>query len=49
MDHSLQDKTVCIADPDHVGLPLALAFPEHPRAGGFGVDAGTRSRIEAMN
>jgi len=40
MDHSLKDKTVCIADPDHAGLPLALAFSERPGARGFGVDAG---------
>jgi len=24
-------------------------FSEHPGAGGFGVDAGARSQIEAMN
>ncbi len=40
MDHRLKDKTVCIADPDHAGLPLALAFSERPGARGFGVDAG---------
>ena len=40
MDHKLKDKTILIADPDHAGLPLALAFSERPGAGGFGVDAG---------
>ena len=44
MNHSLKDKTVCIADPDHAGLPLALAFSEHPGARGFGVDAGVPDR-----
>ena len=49
MEYSLKDKTVCIAGLGYVGLPLALAFSEHPGAGGFGVDAGARSQIEAMN
>jgi hypothetical protein len=40
MNHSLKDKTISIADPDHAGLPLALAFSEHPGTRGFGVDAG---------
>ena len=49
MDHGLKGKTVCIADPDHAGLPLAPTLSERPGAGSFGVDAGARSRIEAVN
>jgi len=49
MDHRPIDITVCDTDPDYVGLPLALAFSEHPGAGGFGVDAGARSPIKAVN
>jgi len=40
MAHGLNDKNISIADPDHAGLPLALAFSERPGARGFGVDAG---------
>ena len=40
MTHRLKDKTVCIAGLGYVGLPLALAFSEHPGAIGFDVDAG---------
>ncbi len=29
MDHGLNDKNISIADPDHAGLPLALAFSRH--------------------
>ncbi len=48
MDHSLKDKTISVTDPDHAGLPLALTPSERPGACGFGVDAGARSRIEAV-
>ncbi|MEA1869835.1 MAG: hypothetical protein U9N09_06805 [Euryarchaeota archaeon] len=40
MDHSLKDKTVCIAGLGYVGLPLTLAFSEHLPTIGFDVDAG---------
>ena len=40
MDHSLKDKTVCIAGLGYVGLPLALAFSRHLKTIGFDVDAG---------
>ena len=36
----MNDKTVCIADPDYVGLPLAIVFSEHMRTISFDVDAG---------
>ena len=36
----MSDKTISVTDPDHAGLPLALAFPGRPGARGFGVDAG---------
>ena len=36
----MSDKTIIIADPDHAGLPLALAFSEHRGVVGFDVDAG---------
>jgi hypothetical protein len=49
MNRELNHKTISVTDPDHAGLPLTLAFPERPGAGGFGVDAGARSRIEAVN
>ena len=39
MNHSLEDTNISVTDPNHAGLPLALAFSEHPGAGGFGVDA----------
>ena len=42
----MKDKTVCIADPDYVGLPLALAFSEHPGVVGFDVDAGQDRRLK---
>ena len=44
MNRELNRKTTIIADPDHAGLPLALAFSEHPGARGFGVDAGGPDR-----
>ena len=44
MDYRLKDKTVCIAGLGYAGLPLALAFSEHPGARGFGVDAGGPDR-----
>ena len=44
MTHSLKDKTVCIICLGYAGLPLALAFSEHPGARGFGVDAGGPDR-----
>ena len=37
MDHSLKDKTVCIAGLGYVGLPLALAFSRHLKTIGFDV------------
>ncbi len=40
MNRELNNKTVCVADPDYVGLPLALALPGHPGVVGFDVDAG---------
>ena len=36
----MSDKTIIIADPDYAGLPLALAFSEHPGVSGFDVDVG---------
>ena len=49
MDHSLKDKTISATDPDPAGLPLTLTPLERPGAGSFGVEAGARSRIEAVN
>jgi UDP-N-acetyl-D-galactosamine dehydrogenase len=40
MDHRLIDKTISIAGLGYVGLPLALAFSEHPGVVGFDVDVG---------
>jgi UDP-N-acetyl-D-mannosaminuronate dehydrogenase len=46
MDHSLKDKTINIARLDYAGLPLALAFSEHPGVVGFGVDSGHDHRLK---
>ena len=40
MNRELNNKTISIADLGYVGLPLALAFSEHPGVVSFDVDAG---------
>jgi len=49
MDHSLKDKTVCIAGLGYVGLPLALAFSGHLKTIGFDVDAGKIRELSGVN
>ena len=49
MDHSLKDKTVCIAGLGYVGLPLALAFSRHLATIGFDVDAGKIRELSGAN
>jgi len=49
MDHSLKDKTVCIAGLGYVGLPLALAFSGHLKTIGFDVDAGKIKKLSGAN
>ena len=46
MNRELKYQTISIADPDHAGLPLALAFLEHPGVVGFDVDAGHDHRLK---
>lgn len=40
MNRELNNKTISIAGFGYVGLPLALAFSEHPGVIGFDVDVG---------
>ena len=49
MDHSLKDKTVCIAGLGYVGLPLALVFSGHLATIGFDVDAGKIRELSVVN
>ena len=49
MDHSLKDKTVCIAGLGYIGLPLALAFSRHLATIGFDVDAGKIRELAMAN
>ena len=49
MDHSLKNKTVCIAGLGYVGLPLALAFSRHLPTIGFDVDAGKIRELSVAN
>jgi len=49
MNHSLEDKTVCIAGLGYVGLPLALAFSRHLATIGFDVDAGKIRELSGAN
>ena len=44
MNRELNRKTISIICLGYAGLPLALAFSEHPGARGFGVDAGGPDR-----